>query len=448
MSVSALGGKDRLPPIRPVAPTTRKRPIGAVVAVAASFALSACATIERAPFTAQQQQGAVVAGAPAIRFWADAPDAAQRMRPAHTAGGDVTMLALSGGGDDGAYGAGLLNGWSRSGKRPVFSLVTGISTGALIAPFAFLGSDEDKVIERFYTRTSAKDIFRPRFPLAVPASTSAASSKPLARLIAQEVTPDLLNRIAEQHRAGRRLFVGTVNLDAQRLMIWDMGALAASELPGRVDLFRRVLLASASIPGLFPPVPVDVVGQGRMLRELHVDGGTAAAFLSVPSQLVVNDARAPDSGSLTLYLLINGRLTSDFKLVRHPTTFPIAQRALAISQQSALQSLTYTSYLYAKDHGIDWNLAFIGDEVRRSDKPFDPGYMRRLYAYGFAQGEAGGGWRKQPPSGPSEGTWISTTFPPNCRPGGDARRLSGRPSALDPSIYNAVRTRVVRRCPA
>lgn len=158
------------------------RQILRAVTIAAMAFVSGCTTVERVPFTGAQSAAAAIAGAPDVRFWADLPDAAQRMRPDVPAGQPVTMLALSGGADEGAYGAGVLNGWTQSGTRPEFSVVTGVSTGALIAPFAFLGKEGDASIARFYTSVSARDIFHPRFPLAIPGSTSVASTAPLAKL--------------------------------------------------------------------------------------------------------------------------------------------------------------------------------------------------------------------------------------------------------------------------
>ena len=356
------------------------------------------ATIHRAPFTEPEQRVAVIAGAPDARFWADAPDAASRMRPSfREPDGRIAMLALSGGADEGAYGAGLLNGWSASGRRPDFAIVTGVSTGALIAPFAFLGSSHDPVIARVYTIIDVHDVYRGRFPLAIPGATSAASTKPLARLIEREVSDALIDAVAAEHRRGRRLFVGTANLDAQRMVVWDMGAIAAGNLPTRRQLFRRVLLASSAIPALFPPVVIEAAGGGRAIRELHVDGGTTAQFLSVPRHLVVENADAPDSGRLTLYLVINNRLGGDFQLVK-PRTVSILKRAFALDQQSALLSLVSTSYLYARDHRVDFNLSYIGNDVPASDRLFDTSYMRRLYTYGFDGGRTGV-WDKAPPSG-------------------------------------------------
>lgn len=372
------------------------RQILRAVTIAAMAFVSGCTTVERVPFTGAQSAAAAIAGAPEVRFWADLPDAAQRMRPDVPAGQPVTMLALSGGADEGAYGAGVLNGWTQSGTRPEFSVVTGVSTGALIAPFAFLGKEGDASIARFYTSVSARDIFHPRFPLAIPGSTSVASTAPLAKLIAREVTPELVARIAEEQAKGRRLFVATANLDAQRSVIWDMGAIAASMLPDKVELFRRVLLASSSIPVVFPPVVIDASSNGAPVRELHADGGTTAGILAIPPQLAVSDAPIGDATRLHVYLLMNSRLGGDFQMVT-PRLVPILKRAFALNQQAALLTLAETSYVYAHRHGIDWNLTFIGNDVAPSDRLFEKTYMRRLYAYGVERGRTGS-WRKTPPT--------------------------------------------------
>lgn len=371
--------------------------IRSILLAAAMLGASGCATISRAPFTEAQQEAAVIPDIPDARFWADAPDAPRRLTPpAGRARGPVTMLALSGGADEGAYAAGLLGGWSASGRRPALTVVTGVSTGALIAPFAFLGPDQDGVIADLYTSIRARDIFRTRFPLAILGSVSAASTKPLRRLIEAKVTDGLIDAVAREHRAGRRLFVGTANLDAQRMVIWDMGAIAASAAPGRHALFRSVLLASSAVPAFFPPVVIDAVSGGRLVRELHVDGGTTAQFLSVPRQLILTDGAPPDAGRLTLYLIVNNRLGGDFRIV-DPKTLPILDRAYELNQQSALLSLVSTSYLYARDHGVDYNLSFIGNEVPPSAGLFNNAYMRGLYRYGYDRGRTGTFWRKAPP---------------------------------------------------
>ncbi|MBY0460968.1 MAG: patatin-like phospholipase family protein, partial [Gemmataceae bacterium] len=186
------------------------------------------------------------------------------------------VLALSGGGLFGAYSAGVLDGWSRTGTRPEFDVVTGTSAGALIAPFAFLGSEYDTHAMRLYTGVRARDIFRVRSLVALPFSDAFATTEPLRGLIEQNVTPDLMARIADQHRAGRRLYVGTTDLRTRRAVVWDMGAIAGRPAPEGVNLFRDVLLASAAVPGVFPPVPFRITVDGREETEYHVDGGITA----------------------------------------------------------------------------------------------------------------------------------------------------------------------------
>jgi hypothetical protein len=359
-----------------------------------------CATIHRQPFTLAEQNAATIPGMAEVRFWGDAPDAAARMRPPiAAAGGPVTMLALSGGAENGAYGAGLLNGWTRSGARPEFAIVTGVSTGALIAPLAFLGSRYDAAVAQVFTTISAKNIYRTRFPLAIPGSDSIASTKPLAQLIEHYATPELIAAVAREHARGRRLFVGTANLDAGRTVVWDMGAIAASAAPDHEALFRRVLLASASVPAIFPPVAIDATANGRLVRELHVDGGTTAQALTVPGALVAADAPAPDSGRLSLYLLVDDRLGGDFHFI-HAKLGPILQQAFTLNAQSATLELVQVSYLYARAHAIGFHLSYIGNEFPIGpNKSFDTAYMNRLYAYGLARGLTGAAaWQDRPPS--------------------------------------------------
>lgn len=363
----------------------------------ACLVLQGCATIHRAPFTEAQQAQATIPGIPAARFWADAPDAARQMSPTLIgAQGEKTMLALSGGSDNGAYGAGILNGWTRAGTRPEFTIVTGVSTGALIAPFAFLGTDQDATLERLYTATSARDIYRGRFALAIPFSPSAAHTKPLARLIASVMTDTLIDRIGREHARGRRLFIGTANLDAQRMVIWNMGAIASSPAPGRYALFRQVLLASSSIPAIFPPVMIQAAEGGRVVSEMHVDGGTTAQILTLPDEAITGD-RPPTGRPLHIYMIVNNKLNGEFHLVT-PRTIPIASQSISLNLRSSLASTVNLSYLFARAHGIDFNLSFIDKDYPGGErKLFDTAYMRGLFAAGLKLGQSGDFWKKRPP---------------------------------------------------
>lgn len=363
----------------------------------ALLALQGCATIHRQPFTEAQQIEATIPGIPAARFWADAPDAGRQMSSSFTGAlGEKTMLALSGGSDNGAYSAGILNGWSRAGTRPQFSIVTGVSTGALIAPLAFLGADQDATLERVYTTISAKDIYRGRFALAIPGSPSAASTEPLARLITSVMTDGLIDSVGREHSRGRRLFVGTANLDAQRTVVWNMGAIAASNSPDRYQLFRQVLLASSSIPALFTPVMIRAEVAGRVIKEMHVDGSTTAQILTLPDEAITGN-RAAGVRPLRIYILVNNKLNGEFHLV-NPKTISIATQSFSLNMRSSLAAIVSLSYLHARAHGIDFNITFIGkDYPGENRKLFDTAYMRGLYEYGLRLGQQGDFWDKRPP---------------------------------------------------
>ena len=367
--------------------------------LSASLALSACATIQREPFGEAQQAEARIPGMPLARFWADAPGAARLMAPAYAgAKGERSMLALSGGSDNGAYGAGLLSGWTKSGTRPEFAIVTGVSTGALIAPFAFLGPDQDPTLEKLFTSISAKNIYKNHFPLAIPFSPSVASTKPLARMIGDVMTDALIDRVAREHARGRRLFVGTANLDAQRMVIWNMGAIAASDAPGRYSLFRQVLLASSAIPAFFTPVMIKAEAGGRTISEMHVDGGTTAQILTLPDEAIVTDRIPAAARPLHIYMIVNNKLNGEFHLVK-PRTVPIASQAISLNLRRSTASTVNLSYLYAKDHGVDFNLSFIDKSYPGTDHDlFDTAFMRGLFDFGFKLGQTGTFWAKSPPA--------------------------------------------------
>jgi predicted acylesterase/phospholipase RssA len=193
-----------------------------------------------------------------------------------------TILALSGGGADGAYGAGFLKGWTEHGSRPVFDVVTGVSTGALIAPFAFLGSDYDGELEAFYTGVSTDSVLTFTLFRAVFGGSAVADTEPLRQILMATVNTDLTARIAAEHRKGRRLLVATTNIDSQRPVIWDLGAIAATGRPDAPALIRKVVLASASIPGAFPPVLFPVEANGEAFQEVHVDGGVTLSIFAYP----------------------------------------------------------------------------------------------------------------------------------------------------------------------
>jgi predicted acylesterase/phospholipase RssA len=166
---------------------------------------------------------------------------------------ELELLSVSGGGENGAFGAGLLCGWSAQGTRPVFELVTGVSTGALIAPFAFLGSSYDPQLRNVFTGHSPDDVLVNRSFSAAIFDDAMADNSPLFRTISSYVNEAMLADIAAAYDSGRLLLLGTTDLDAQLPVIWNIGAIAKSSHPRALDTMRRIMLASAAIPGAFPP---------------------------------------------------------------------------------------------------------------------------------------------------------------------------------------------------
>lgn len=306
------------------------------------------------------------------------------------------FLAISGGGDNGAYGAGFLNGWTATGKRPEFKVVTGVSTGALIAPFAFLGPKYDYVLEKVYTQTSQKDIFKKRGMLKGALFGDAmADTRPLANVIASYVNQQLLDEIAAEYAKGRVLLVGTANLDSLDPVIWNLTAIAASKDARAIPLFRSVLLASASIPGAFPPVMIDVDVNGVRHQEMHVDGGTMAQVFFYPPS--INLARSGPQRQRTLYIIRNARLDPDWSSVER-RTMSIAARAIgSLTRTQGIGDL-YRIYATTERDGIDFNLTYIPATFNTPHlEEFDTNYMKQLYDVGRERALAGFQWEKYPP---------------------------------------------------
>ena len=308
-------------------------------------------------------------------------------------------LAISGGGPRGAFGAGLLAGWTAAGDRPEFSIVTGISTGALTAPFAFLGSAYDVQLKEVYTAYSTKDIAKKRQVFQILFGDSAFSSKPLKKLIEKYINADMLEAIAAEHRKGRQLLIGTVNIDAERPVIWNIGRIAASGNPKALDLVHKILQASASIPGAFPPVLIEVESEGQRFDEMHVDGGTASQVFLYPTGLdwLKVTEKLEVKGKPQAYIIRNALLDSRWKTVE-PKIIPIAGRSIQSLLRTQGFGDLYRLYLFALRDGIDYNLAYIPDHFTQKPKEmFDPEYMGKLYDLGYWSAKSGYPWRKGPP---------------------------------------------------
>jgi predicted acylesterase/phospholipase RssA len=346
----------------------------------------------RIPFTAAEDAVAAIPGIPEARFWGDTETDFKNALPAQPG----PWLILSSGGEDGAFGAGLLNGLSAAGKRPEYSVVTGVSTGALIAPFAFAGPRYDDALRDAFTKVTAADIYE-----AGRSGESFVDSWPLRDFIAKEITPELFADIATAHRSGRRLFVASYNLDAERPVIWNMGAIAVHGGKDALDLFRSVLLASTAIPGGFPPVLIDVEADGKRFQEMHVDGGLGGQLFVAPAPLMesTSDYLVP---ATELYIVVNSGLERDFKVVERFAPSILTQ-AVGAAVKVDTRLMLDRALIVAKRSGVPFNVATIPANFSAPSKgPFDPGYMGPLFQAGYDLGKSQSPFKTQPPPYPAQ----------------------------------------------
>jgi len=308
--------------------------------------------------------------------------------------GPVSYLAVSGGGDNGAFGAGLMNGWTQTGTRPEFKMVTGVSTGALIAPFAFLGPDYDAALREVYTSMTPEKVYRTRGLSAALFDDAMADTGPLAEIIGLYANQKMLDAIALEYQKGRLLMIGTTDLDAQRPVIWNIGAIAASGHPGALDLFRKVLRASAAIPGAFQPVFIDVEIDGKKYQEMHVDGGAIAQLFLYPPSIDLSTSSVRRQRAA--YIIRNAKLDPDYAASER-RTLSIAARAIITMLATSGRNDVLRTYFVSQRDKVDYNLAYIGPDFSAPKSgEFDQSFMRALYAYGERQALDGRAWHKTP----------------------------------------------------
>jgi predicted acylesterase/phospholipase RssA len=312
-------------------------------------------------------------------------------------------LALSGGGSHGAYGAGVLIGWTDAGTRPEFDVVTGISTGALTATAVFLGPEYDDAL-RMYTKVTNKDIFKSRGLLAVLLKDSMYDSAPLRAIIAKQIDDKVIQAVAREYAKGRRLFIGTVNLDAQAFTIWNMGLIASSDRPDKLERYRDVILASASVPVVFPPVYIPVEVGGETYRQMHVDGG-AREMIFFPQFIQNFDKALAEAGFSRadvhgeIYVLFNGRIAA------RGTYEPVEPRALSVMevvartfQRANTISSIYQIWVGGLTHRLAIHVTDIAPEYEnlQQDMEFNRDDMKRLFDYGYNRSVKGEAWWTQP----------------------------------------------------
>jgi len=359
-------------------------------ALALSLALGACTSLPRTPYTAADASNSRVLDIEGLRRYTDEPVTKFSFEK-DTSTATKSYLALSGGGADGAYGVGVLNGWSAAGTRPAFSVVSGVSTGGLIAPFAFLGSQYDDTLRELYTSGIAESLLSDPSIMRVLFSSGLFGNTRLRELVARYVGPEIMAQVARENTKGRRLLVVTTDLDTQRTAIWDMGKIAAVGTPEALKLFRDVMAASASIPLVFPPIMIEAEGQGRKFQEMHVDGGVTAPVLTLPEALLFQ-GRLPGNAKMDIYILVNKKIERNFELVSN-STIDVASRSLSAITQSQTRSIIFSTYDFAKRNRLGFHLSYIArDYPAPPSEGFDTAYMRALYQYGYEKAASGQAW--------------------------------------------------------
>jgi hypothetical protein len=358
--------------------------------LAGSLALAACTSLPRTPYSAADASSARVLDLDGLRRYTDEPVTKFRFEKDELSSAR-TYLALSGGGADGAYGVGVLNGWTAAGTRPAFSIVSGVSTGGLIAPFAFLGSQYDDTLREVYSSGIAESLLDDPSIIRVLFGSGLFGNKRLRELVARYVGPEILAAVARENAKGRKLLVVTTDLDTQRTAVWDMGKIAAVGSPEALHLFRDVMAASASIPLVFPPILIEAEGQGRRFQEMHVDGGVTAPVLTLPDALLFQ-GRLPANSRMNIYILVNKKLERTFELVSN-STLDVASRSLSSITQSQTRSVIFSTYDFARRNRWGFHLSYIERDYPASAKEgFDTAYMRALYQYGYEKAASGHAW--------------------------------------------------------
>ena len=407
---------QQIPRSRPSGLPSRRSLVGIAAGASVAAVLEGCSIPERGPAvpTGRTVQ-ATVLGVPNERFFpfdgtqpllTEFEAALLRQHRARGLAPDaplpeLQLLAISGGGEGGAFGAGLLCGWSDQGTRPVFDVVTGVSTGALTAPFACLGSGTDAQLRDVYTETKPSEVLIRRAITAALFNDALSDNAPLFKTISRYLNDDMLAGLAKAYDDGRLLLIGTTDLDAQQPVIWNLGAIARSGHPRALDTIRRVLLASSAIPGAFPPTMFDVTLDGIAYQEMHVDGGAfTQAFLYPPALTEgrrVRMRRGVRVTPATAYVIRNARLDPDWATVQR-STLNIAGRAISTMIASSGYNDVVRIYYTTLRDGIGFKLASIGrDFTMVLPEPFDQGYMRALFDYGYQRARRGYDWATRPP---------------------------------------------------
>ena len=366
------------------------------------LATAGCVSGTRTSFGPEDRMSAAPMGVQAAdnrpyRFYLDDPGQVAvfeaRLRAGMPIGpdGHRDIVALSGGGANGAFAAGLMTGWTASGTRPDMEVVTGVSTGALAASFVFLGPDWDDELTEAYTGGAASDLLQPQ-GLGALFGSGVYRGEPLRALVDHYIDDRVLQAVAAEATRGRMLLVATTDLDSQRGVVWDMGAIARRGGPEALTLFRLVLVASASVPGAFPPVLIPSEGGGHRFEEMHVDGGVATPFLALPETFWSFEDEAGDLRGGRIHVIVNGRTGAGFKITRDSMGTVLA-RSLDIMLRTSLVSTLAGNRAFAERNGLEFHYAALPDDSAADPLDFRLEAMRGVYDVGRAGAVDGSIWR-------------------------------------------------------
>jgi predicted acylesterase/phospholipase RssA len=378
-----------------------------VFALAAILTLGACSTLERNPLPEDKYPGVTVLGYQNLRQWGD--EIGAEPLAALINADDVEIdysgimhrehnyLVISGGGQDGAYAAGMLVGWTELGARPEFTIVTGVSTGALIAPFAFLGSEYDDRLREVFTTHDTENVYTRRDMFSIFTRAAAVDTTPLTELLETHFDDEMIAQLAREYRRGRHLAIGTTNLDAGRQVIWDVTRIAATGHPQAGPLIRSILLASASLPGLFPPVFIEVESaDGERYDEMHVDGGVTAQMFLYPADMdwKIVQQTLQVKGTPTVYLIRNGQVEAKYEPLKPTVTAILNRTVKSLIRTQAIGDYYRISSLARRD-GLEVVASWIPKDAVghvEVNEHFDPDYMNALFEYGYQRVLSGKAW--------------------------------------------------------
>ncbi|USD44209.1 patatin-like phospholipase family protein [Vibrio sp. SCSIO 43135] len=316
--------------------------------------------------------------------------------PLHSDDDQMHILVLSGGGANGAFGAGILNGLYEIEQVPTYTVVTGISAGAMIAPFAFVGGDKIPEMKEVMLGIRDSEIVGKKNLLSTLFKDAFTKGDKLVEFIEKVYTPEFINDIAKGHEAGRRLLIGTTQFDSEELVVWNVGLIASSNMPNKIELIHKILAASASIPGVFPPQFIDVDGQGELLEELHVDGGLSAQMFLLADHIdydKINRAMGLDLAP-TVHVIRNGRLALPYKQVADKGIDLLTRSVKSMTVNQSVGDLYRMAY-FSQLQGLNLEYSYIErhfDAERSTKDMFDSQYMLALYQYGYLKAKQGQAW--------------------------------------------------------